>query len=1563
MKTYFLALINTDFTITGNKWISSSFDLYSNRFYTNYSTYRNIYGNNLIGDYTYTGNEILQDATPTITGADYVTEAGEVIKDQTFGQYYIFDFNAESSPYYLYDLINIATPYKILTPSETQFLPRFVDTSSPVNVLGFKHSFANLPGLEEPNFSVKIFTSKNNSTYDSEWKQVAFTDSKNNLLFLRSSERYVKFEIDFDSSSSLSSSNFLFLVQVEISDPLPPNISDHARNVLSKFPSWTKMYSDSLERATPETATPISEAGKIVSAIFNDTIDDIDTLIDSLNFDLYISSVDTREIAWLYVCTPVDPGFIKVTGDGIELGRVNSYEDLIKSNIVDYSFYYDFLSRSLYTLRPFTDLYVDQVKTDQIVTQNFNSFDEFGLRVGLTRLYLESNTNFRKRILDVYSNPPAVNAIGLKQTLRRELDIWRAYGATPDSSYLGATPEIMEISDIQSSSPYFDIDGNALPAMYSFVEEMNQRFPSNIGYARWLQTYWDYAGNKQEGVSSIPQKTDISGPQNENYQSGVGDFDDAKVTLELLDRQTAEKYFSFKVSGLKSDSTELAYEPISFYYDAYVSYYEKYFDNPTATINYQVDLTLKPHGTRITSQKIYSATVTDIVKNTYGPASSASPEYIVRNIFTPSNYSSSSLRFLHNATPYYNVINVNNQLLAINQIPAAFVDSATVTYLSSTNPDNNVGDFGWIKLENSTPNTIVTSTNTKVTKKFATPNYQDLDLKISSKIYGEEKTRIAETSKIRSGVINDKINESPEFNLKNDVVVAPSQIKSRFVIPPGAVPIYVHLENAVVDRYTVDNSSGPYSGKGGVAQNRDLNQFELVPSSPNIIVSIANPDFATPHLHDHYIDVTGGSTYNYYFDSIKWPYGATPGHIIFSSQDGSAYPFKYRVWEDFSAAYDSTINYQISENGVVLSEFTTQSEELNNKQNDLIGIFTFDRDEFGLSQYETSPNLVIKSIEVINNDNDVVVWQENTYDNIGNINLNYFDSTIGKYRLKDIQFNAKYDVDAQKYLIPSLKSGWYYYQTSPNYSATEGYIYANKGTYTVNNDDTFTINSIARAGAPIIVSAVSDGSTINYKQVSFYEESTPSNLSHYNFEYIVAKNNYSIFLAYSDVFDVSIYDTFTGTTVIENVSSQTNEISLVSIPEQVPFVIGREYRVQYRVRNTYNVDHYVYNSNIEDYETQINLLSTPSSPYYVTVNFESSLYDKDIEIDNIYLNPIYNSIAEGFLYLSHDSYKPNHVDLYISPKQILDNGSDYFIATVFSKDINNNPKPHQTFEFVGTGIVATPQYVTTDYDGLGKAIIGYYGGPVSKTEINSIYINGISYPNTNAHQNSESLGLSATANYYIMPTIPQFSALHAEVDKKIITANGQERLNVYGKTKPGSIVYWRKSRFLPEALSMSYSASQATPGQNVVSGRVVSDNQGDFLIGPFVAQPDATPGYWFAVIDTEEVSSPSSNPVTISGDIVYWYEKYDSVQSDNQESVYIPTSNESSEYESYREDVRFKLDALTGSEYYDSESSTPWSLPKWYPVDRYTQYQIGYFGSTPNVIDNLSNLHRDFEEE
>jgi hypothetical protein len=90
MKTYFLALNKTDFNISGSTWTSNVVDIYSNRFYTNYSTFRSPNGLNEIGDFTFVGTEVLNNATPTIDGSVAVTNYGEIKLDQDSRSIWIF---------------------------------------------------------------------------------------------------------------------------------------------------------------------------------------------------------------------------------------------------------------------------------------------------------------------------------------------------------------------------------------------------------------------------------------------------------------------------------------------------------------------------------------------------------------------------------------------------------------------------------------------------------------------------------------------------------------------------------------------------------------------------------------------------------------------------------------------------------------------------------------------------------------------------------------------------------------------------------------------------------------------------------------------------------------------------------------------------------------------------------------------------------------------------------------------------------------------------------------------------------------------------------------------------------------------------------------------------------------------------------------------------------------------------------------------------------------------------------------------------------------------------------
>ena len=214
MKTYFLALRNEDFSVNSNVWTTDSIDLYANKFYTNYSAYRSPYGQNLLGDYTFTGTETLSNATPSLANATVVTNYGEIVTDQDAGEYYIYDYSQEDDEFFYYNLISGATPYRTLSPTSYKVLQRFVDMSSQIDILGFKHAFSNLNGTETPTFTLKIKTGSEKSNNDSDFREISNSNENVTVLFLRNVNRYNKFEITFDSETDLSDSKFLLLVQI-----------------------------------------------------------------------------------------------------------------------------------------------------------------------------------------------------------------------------------------------------------------------------------------------------------------------------------------------------------------------------------------------------------------------------------------------------------------------------------------------------------------------------------------------------------------------------------------------------------------------------------------------------------------------------------------------------------------------------------------------------------------------------------------------------------------------------------------------------------------------------------------------------------------------------------------------------------------------------------------------------------------------------------------------------------------------------------------------------------------------------------------------------------------------------------------------------------------------------------------------------------------------------------------------------------------------------------------------------------------------------------------------------
>ncbi len=159
MKTYLLSLNASDFTKNGNLWTSSGIDLYSNKYYKNFSYTKSTTGLNSLGNYTYTGTEIIDGATPTIEGSYAVTDAGELYLDPNQGSYLIFDTDSNSNNNLIINSDNSATPI-FTADSEESYLYRFIDTNSRIDIRTFKGAFStSLNSIESITFDLNIYES------------------------------------------------------------------------------------------------------------------------------------------------------------------------------------------------------------------------------------------------------------------------------------------------------------------------------------------------------------------------------------------------------------------------------------------------------------------------------------------------------------------------------------------------------------------------------------------------------------------------------------------------------------------------------------------------------------------------------------------------------------------------------------------------------------------------------------------------------------------------------------------------------------------------------------------------------------------------------------------------------------------------------------------------------------------------------------------------------------------------------------------------------------------------------------------------------------------------------------------------------------------------------------------------------------------------------------------------------------------------------------------------------------------------------------------------------------
>lgn len=1522
MKQYLLLLKSSDFNKSGNIWTTDSINLYSNNQYKNYSSTRSPSGLNLIGDRTFVGTELTSPSTigghtPLTSNAIYMTDIGEVI-------------------------------YEEATPT----VQRFIDTSSRVDILSYRHIFTNIPGTISPTFNLQMYESDNEN---GPWLKSSLRGDTN-AIFIRNAKPYIKLELQvYADEIDINQLGLVFYLEIGIYNPISPTISNSVRNILKRFPSWTALFEDSMADATPSLAIPNSTGGAFLNALVGENLDYISGKIDLYGINAYINSADINELAWCYVSYNVPANMNTIVGDDIPLSRVSSLLEFFSSRSTDYVFYYNAVDRQIITMRNFSILKVNNITYAQDPLNIYNDFDEFGARVSLPRLNLESNSNYKKRILDVTKNIPGVSMDAYKKTLRRELDLWRAYGSTPDSDYSGATPEILEISDIESSADYFSEDGKPLPAFKQLVEELNIKYPSNLGYVNWGDGVWDYAGILGEGISRIAAiyDTDTDLPA-AYYQPGVGDFDDAKLIIDPVEAATVSFSGHIEIGGTKLSSTpSYVYSPVDIHYSWYLNYTRTVSDYEAGRANDRgvalaYEIVIPPHDNYAATNTFYTnLSYLDrddmYVGNRFLSTHSASPEFSVVKIFDQDGLTLTDLEFRNKVTNdlYYNT----DATPASNSISVYDAASVKTTYSvrwnQATQSYDTVQVAGYRASFNTSPIAYKSNPSANTSTTLTSPNidYVNANLLIGSTVYST-KQEVKNSDVLTSNIVLNSINDISASGKENKIISFKDDLLDKIIYPPGSSLNYLYINAAtplVQDLYR----SGSYSSHGGYAVDPYTENSYLVPSSPNIKYGFYASD-----------NTLIGSK-NYLTSATVNFSSTTPNYILIDAATPSShYPFDKISNDIFTAT--TTPN--------VFTGYIDENNNTYNKINESKNYF-YNQDKFlqTIDLNRTSFNLDLEDVYFINyvklaaTPNSIEAYVDNPQ-----ILLESLNSSISSSEKTDVNVNAKRTNLNESSYLTGLNTGWLYLDQDQHY------IYANP--VAQNHTGKFfniELTSIPRFGAPIIVNVANDSATpaVQYRNLIFTDSATPGKASFYNTENILGNSGNSLYLAYENISKISVKDLYTGKTLYNNLSTATNVISPFS--QATPSIQGREYEVVYYVNNAFYVDKDVYSSAKDSYVANLYLSTTPSTvsptPSYEIV-YESDYMNNYNSID-LDINQVSNPLEEGYVYIDINEYEFGSIDAYLSPAHITDSEEDLMYLSIVSYDINGNLKPNMEFNIYGTEIEAEDFQLQTNDNGFATTIVRYTGAIPATLDESSIYISGAEATATAGFEKAIPFKIHMNNKFHLQ--------VKATPVRYSVQADGVTNVSIVGR------VYW-KNRPFEHAIDLNWIKERTlldifdgTPADSITT-----NSDGTFSINNSItSESNTNPGHWFLKIEIDDPTvvrnllisdgeDLSLTAVTISGDIVYWNEAYDNVQYAS-EGLPLPGSF------IHSKQAGSDLTATPNFVYKYSDSSsviangaTPnWIPEKWVPLRKFDQYQLKLFGSTPEYITTLENSHPDYEEQ
>lgn len=1494
MKTYHLRLVTDDFVKGDSVWTSGVLDLYDNYSdesematpsYRNYSTTKSNYGLDLIGNGTFVGLEVQSTGMSTPTELGFVEDG------------------------------------------------RFIDESANIDVVDYQVTYSGVNGTADILTALDFYSADlPDAQFPNEW---AFTQGVFSLNYIgaTSVDRYARVVLRIRSDQDVSAADIELTIKIQIGEPLQGGIAYKSiRDSLKAFPEWMDVRElDNENPADPSMATPYTVGGKMLNAVAGEWLDEIRGDLAYTHAQKFINTADVTQKAWVYSSSNISSIIYSVTGDSIELARCASLRDFYELTDDEDGFWYDDVEKIIFVTKDYDDFQVNYESKSLRPNQIWNWFDEFGLAVDLQRHKLESNESFKARILDVFINKPGVGIDAFKLALRRELNLWQYFNgdpnATPDSAYQGATPEVLEISDLELHSDFVDIHGVPTKKFRDLVEELARTYPSTWGYFKWNEATWDAGGQQGDGYDVLANVWDATPLSDPDTQSGVGDGNDLYVFRP--DEVTGAREFTgrLKVRG-RYKSTRTEARKIAFDVNIWgEAPYDKY-TNPVITIPFTIRIelpTAAPDGAG------------GVVYHTFSMRSqnNRTMETLVETVNSYGEY-----RFMSDAgdsIPGQTWRGGDGELYTTNDdfsftwddIDSVELHPGTWDGGSYTNVPVTDNFTAWF-----IPAETIEAGDPVLT---ATGRYTVVVLK-SKDVYSETDTWVTEKQRF-TVELNGAL---PDQSLKNYTIDLPKIIWPSFI---SSGQVYK------VEIATRDGSSG--AARGGFTTDAN-----------------GDPLF----IPDTYIEVN--STGGWVDGVLEFADSTTSFEFSSLSSTAPAYPVpNCPFWEMFEATGIDEFEGVVDENGPWRNGVAPLPGNTN------YNLLTLEpsRDDFSIPNSE---DYVVTWMGVEADNGRVLVWLDSnvvqpafddgtttTYPSTAIVEtLEGSDYIYGPFVVR-ARINSALDPRWE----PQVHSGWFYDRNDEYYL------------YSIPADETATptsvdkvLGTVARMGAPIIVKT-DEATPVEYRQVAFWDEDAEGHSTTTATQTVYGTGTTSLFVAYEDIYDVTVTNLTTDEVVSASTYSSTNEITTGVTTNR-----DHDYEVTFRVRNSFFADHdYVYDAD-NTQRTVLNFDAPLASP--VTITYEASKFDPATPVD-LALNTFYTIMDEGYIFISHNEYDLFKVEVKLSPSSLIADGEDYLMISLRSLDQYGNPKPNATFTLGSTFGTLSDTVVTTDDDGFAAVKLTADTSTADLTGV--ITISG---------------DIDATVTFQVTATEDQGYRVTAVPNVQQIPADGISTVYIYGKVEnqsyepvPNAVVYWRKGRYMYDVWNQQYSTTVATPGTPDRAGVVVADDDGVFMVGPFLSATPNDPGYWMLAVESELASPhysdggigaatpnwpPTATPTSwenagatpdwdLTGDVVFWVE-YPHYQHGVENLNGLPKTltqlgQRPDEIPEYNAKGAYVWPALydESDPYAPATPLDPTYLPsKWYAIDRYNQYQLGLLGNNrvPETTSDLTQSHPDYRK-